>query len=200
MQGEGSGEDHRGRDRHRVRQNDPRPPSQAVDTIQQAAAAYKSRGSARITATGHTDTSGPDAYNMALSLRRANAVKNALVQQGVPATAIAVVGRGEQGLLVQTADGVREPQNRRVEIVMDGQVAGVPAIFRDPAAYCKALSDKWRQYRTSQVGTPEAAAIAKCDAGDYAAGIPTLEDGLIAAKIPLPAPGYRWPGRPIGPS
>ncbi|MDP2374972.1 OmpA family protein, partial [Reyranella sp.] len=123
--------------------------AQAQTTIQQAAQAYKTRGSARVTATGHTDTSGPEAYNMALSLRRANAVKNALVSEGVPATAIQVIGRGEQALLVQTGDGVREPQNRRVEIVMDGQVAGVPAIFRDPAAYCKALSDKWRQFRTS---------------------------------------------------
>ena len=67
---------------------------------------------------GHTDTSGPEAYNMALSLRRANAVKDALVRNGVPAQAITVIGRGEQGLLVQTADGVREPQNRRVEIVI----------------------------------------------------------------------------------
>ena len=92
--------------------------SQALNTIRQAAGAYKTKGSARITATGHTDTSGPEAYNMALSLRRANAVKDALVREGVPATAIAVVGRGEQGLLVQTPDGVREPQNRRVEIVI----------------------------------------------------------------------------------
>ena len=43
------------------------------------------RASARITATGHTDTSGPESYNMALSLRRANAVKDALVRDGVPA-------------------------------------------------------------------------------------------------------------------
>jgi len=91
---------------------------QALNTIRQAAGAYKTKGSARITATGHTDTSGPEAYNMALSLRRANTVKDALVREGVPATAIAVIGRGEQGLLVQTADGVREPQNRRVEIVI----------------------------------------------------------------------------------
>ncbi|MFO1084637.1 MAG: OmpA family protein [Reyranellaceae bacterium] len=91
---------------------------QALTTIGQAAAAYKAKGNARITATGHTDTSGPEAYNMALSLRRANAVKDALVRNGVPATAITVIGRGEQGLLVPTADGVREPQNRRVEIVI----------------------------------------------------------------------------------
>ena len=91
---------------------------QALATIGQAAQAFKAKGSARITATGHTDTSGPENYNMALSLRRANAVKDALVQNGVPATAIAVVGRGEQGLLVPTPDGVREPQNRRVEIVL----------------------------------------------------------------------------------
>jgi outer membrane protein OmpA-like peptidoglycan-associated protein len=91
---------------------------QALATIQQAAGVFKTKGNARITATGHTDTSGPEAYNMALSLRRANAVKDALVRNGVPAQAITVIGRGEQGLLVQTADGVREPQNRRVEIVI----------------------------------------------------------------------------------
>ena len=58
---------------------------QALNTIRQAAAAFKSKGNARITATGHTDTSGPESYNMALSLRRANAVKDALVREGVPA-------------------------------------------------------------------------------------------------------------------
>ena len=92
--------------------------AQALTTIKQAASAYKTKGNARITATGHTDTSGPEAYNMALSLRRANTVKDALVREGVPATAIAVIGRGEAGLLVKTGDNVREPQNRRVEIVI----------------------------------------------------------------------------------
>jgi outer membrane protein OmpA-like peptidoglycan-associated protein len=91
---------------------------QALTTIRQAANAYKQKGNARVTATGHTDTSGTEAYNMALSLRRANAVKDALVREGVPATNISVVGRGEQGLLVQTGPNVREPQNRRVEIVI----------------------------------------------------------------------------------
>ena len=92
--------------------------AQALATIKQAADAFRQKGNARITATGHTDTSGPESYNMALSLRRANAVKDALVREGVPAQAITVIGMGEKGLLVPTADGVREPQNRRVEIVI----------------------------------------------------------------------------------
>src|SRR5471032_3622707 len=71
--------------------------AQARSTIGQAANAWKSGGSPRITATGHTDTSGPNGYNMALSIRRANAVKSALVAQGVPAASIATVGSGEIG-------------------------------------------------------------------------------------------------------
>jgi hypothetical protein len=174
--------------------------AQAESTITQAANAFKSTGSARVTATGHTDKSGPENYNMALSLRRANTVKDSLVRNGVPASAISVIGKGESQPLVQTADGVREPQNRRVEIVIDGRQAATPAVFSDPKSYCKALSDKWREYRTGQVDNVTAAAIAKCDAGDYNAGIPVLEDALIGVKIPLPAPGYRWPGRPYTPA
>jgi outer membrane protein OmpA-like peptidoglycan-associated protein/opacity protein-like surface antigen len=91
---------------------------QALNTIRQAADQFKATGKARITATGHADRSGPEDYNMALSLRRANAVKDALVRDGVPATAISVIGKGETQPLVPTADGVREPQNRRVEVVL----------------------------------------------------------------------------------
>jgi OOP family OmpA-OmpF porin len=91
---------------------------QALNTIKQAADAFKATGKARITATGHADRSGPEDYNMALSLRRANAVKDALVRDGVPPMAISVIGKGETQPLVPTADGVREPQNRRVEIVL----------------------------------------------------------------------------------
>jgi outer membrane protein OmpA-like peptidoglycan-associated protein len=92
--------------------------AQALNTIKQVADAYKTKGSARVTATGHTDRSGPENYNMALSLRRANTVKDALVRDGVPGGSIVVVGKGEAQPLVQTPDGVREPQNRRVEIVI----------------------------------------------------------------------------------
>ena len=86
--------------------------------IIQAAEDYRRTGTARITATGHTDTSGSAAYNLELSQRRAEAVASELVRQGVPATDIVTIGRGEEDLLVPTADGVREPRNRRVEIVI----------------------------------------------------------------------------------
>jgi OOP family OmpA-OmpF porin len=88
---------------------------QAPHAIQQAASWYKA---GVITVTGHTDRSGPASYNMALSLRRANAVKEALVHDGVPASAIKVIGKGETQPLLPTDDGVREPQNRRVEIMV----------------------------------------------------------------------------------
>jgi OmpA-OmpF porin, OOP family len=90
----------------------------ARQTIQQAAAAFKSQGSTRIDLTGHTDTVGTAAYNMKLSVRRAEAVKKMLVEMGIPADQISVVGKGKTDLLVQTPDGVREPKNRRVEIVL----------------------------------------------------------------------------------
>jgi hypothetical protein len=167
---------------------------QAVATISQAAAAYKTAGSARLTNVGNADTSGSPDYNMALSLRRAEAVRRALIQNGVPAEAIDTSGRGETNLLVATGDNVREPQNRRVEVAGLQRQAS-QEIFRDPRAYCQALMDKWRQYRNSQVDMVEAAAIAQCEAGNYQAGIPVLEDALITARMPLPAPGYRWPGR-----
>jgi len=90
----------------------------AATTIRQAAADAKAGRKTSIGVTGHADRSGSDAYNMALSMRRANAVKDALVREGIPASGITVVGKGESSPLVQTADGVREPQNRRVEIVL----------------------------------------------------------------------------------
>jgi OOP family OmpA-OmpF porin len=67
--------------------------------------------------TGYTDTVGSDAYNLRLSRRRAEAVSAELQAQGVPANEIAIYAKGKHDLLVPTADGVREPQNRRVQIV-----------------------------------------------------------------------------------
>ena len=72
----------------------------------------------RIEVSGHTDRSGAPAYNQNLSVRRAQNVANELVRLGVPRSAITIQGFGESRPLVPTADGVREPQNRRVEIVL----------------------------------------------------------------------------------
>jgi hypothetical protein len=155
----------------------------SLNVISQAAGAFKSKAGARITATGHTDTTGSDAYNMALSLRRANAVKDALVREGVPATAITVVGRGKSGLLVQTGDGVREPQNRRVEIAIAG---GGPGYSMSDQEYCRMLAQKWREYTRTQPAGPAPQAIAQCDAGDYANGIPALQKVLTDARVPYP--------------
>ena len=68
--------------------------------------------------TGHTDTVGTESYNLALSLRRANAVKDALVAGGISPNAISVAGRGKSDPAVPTADQVREQANRRAEIVI----------------------------------------------------------------------------------
>lgn len=90
----------------------------AAETIAKAAAAAKSGESANITVVGHTDTVGSVKYNQALSERRASAVKEQLVADGVPTGEIATSGVGKSELLVATKDGVREPQNRRAEITI----------------------------------------------------------------------------------
>ncbi len=86
--------------------------------IERAARVYREQGLARINANGHADRSGSDAYNEALAMRRAQAVRDALIAEGVPAGRITIRSLGETSPLVGTDDGVREWQNRRVEIVL----------------------------------------------------------------------------------
>jgi len=90
----------------------------AAKIIQQAAASSKNGNITRINLTGHTDAAGRDDYNQALSERRADAVKAELVRDGVPSNEINSTGVGKAGQLVPTADGVREPQNRRTGIIL----------------------------------------------------------------------------------
>ncbi len=72
----------------------------------------------QIEVNGYTDTSGTPKYNQGLSIRRAKTVAAELVKDGVPSSAISIQGFGETHLLVPTGPGVREPQNRRVEIII----------------------------------------------------------------------------------
>jgi OOP family OmpA-OmpF porin len=91
---------------------------EGMGIIQQAADAHKAGASVQIQVTGYTDRSGSPGYNQRLSERRANAVAKALASLGVPQDQMVVTGHGENDNRVPTADGVREPQNRRVEITL----------------------------------------------------------------------------------
>lgn len=87
--------------------------------------------------TGHADRAGPETYNLALSMRRAAAVKSALVERGVDPGKIRVRAAGEIEPLVQTKDGMREPKNRRVEIRLrprTDKIAALPAGETNTAA------------------------------------------------------------------
>jgi outer membrane protein OmpA-like peptidoglycan-associated protein len=90
----------------------------ARQIIAQAAQATTRVQVTRIQVNGYTDLSGTARYNMGLSIRRAQNVANELVRDGVPRGAISIQGFGKTHPLVPTADGVREPQNRRVEIIL----------------------------------------------------------------------------------
>ena len=85
--------------------------------IELAAQQYKAGGSVKIQVNGYTDTTGSFAYNQRLSERRANAVASRLAALGVAKSDMAVAGHSFNDLRVPTPPGVREPQNRRVEIV-----------------------------------------------------------------------------------
>lgn len=86
-----------------------------LDTI---VAAYARSPDVRIELSGHADRSGPPAPNVRASRARAEAVAAFLAARGVPGAAMTIVSHGETRPLVPTQDGVREPHNRRVEIVM----------------------------------------------------------------------------------
>ena len=90
----------------------------ARQIIAEAAQASTCVQTTRIEVSGYTDSSGTARYNQGLSVRRAEAVQMELVRDGVAREAISVQGYGDSRPLVPTAQGVREPQNRRVEIVL----------------------------------------------------------------------------------
>lgn len=94
---------------------------EAKKILASAADEFKRGGYVKIVVTGHTDTVGSNKYNQTLSEHRAAAVKAELDRLGVEAHLVKAVGAGKNGLLVPTADGVREAQNRRAEVVFDKQ-------------------------------------------------------------------------------
>lgn len=92
--------------------------AEAQAVIANAAAAARQVNATVILVTGNTDTTGSNPYNQALSERRAEAVKQALLQQGLSPNLIQTVGKGKTELAVPTPDEVKERLNRRAQIVI----------------------------------------------------------------------------------
>jgi outer membrane protein OmpA-like peptidoglycan-associated protein len=93
-------------------------PADARQTVQFVSQNAAPCGWRNFTVTGHADRSGSDAYNVGLSRRRADAVASLMSSMGIAQSAITTDAKGESQPRVPTADGVREPQNRRVEITV----------------------------------------------------------------------------------
>lgn len=87
-------------------------------TLQQAINTARAGGQTHIAVVGHTDTVGSQRYNLRLSKKRANVVKDALVDMGARRGAIAATGVGKTDLAVPTDDGVREAKNRRAVVTL----------------------------------------------------------------------------------
>jgi len=160
-------------------------PEQA--TIQQAAAAYRSRSGASIMLTGHTDTTGSPAFNQVLSQRRVNAVTAGLVAAGVPATAITgTSATGETNPPVATGDNVSDQKNRSVEIT----VTQAPGPMTTDAQYCAMLAPKVRDVARGADPTGDLGrALSNCQngVGDY--GIPFMTKYLADNRVPVPQRG-----------
>jgi OOP family OmpA-OmpF porin len=95
----------------------------AQSRVQKLAARARHLDVPRITVLGHADSSGGAAHNLALSLRRADAVRRALIHAGVPRGQVAVAASGERRLRIATGDNAREARNRRVDILFQAATA-----------------------------------------------------------------------------
>ncbi len=93
-------------------------PAAAGEALTALIDAAKSGGAPQITVVGHADRSGGEAYNQGLSMRRAEAIKAALVTAGIDGARIMLEAAGETAPATVTPDGVREPANRRAEILL----------------------------------------------------------------------------------
>lgn len=91
----------------------------AVDELERAASSYKERRDCciKLVISGHTDRAGSAASNQELSVKRAEVARAYLISKGLPQEAMTMVALGEAAPAIQTADGVANPLNRRVEIL-----------------------------------------------------------------------------------
>jgi outer membrane protein OmpA-like peptidoglycan-associated protein len=92
--------------------------SVSMALLPQIAAAIEKRNATYVSIFGHSDRVGSAEYNIQLSTKRAMAVKGLLSDQGVVVENMEIASHGEGNPLIKTPDGVAEPQNRRVEVVV----------------------------------------------------------------------------------
>ena len=149
--------------------------------LDEAVTAYQRARPKRVDVAGHTDRSGPAGVNLAASRRRAAAVKSYLTEHGIPAAAITLSAFGESRPIVPTEDGVREMQNRRVEItfasVTYAAEPSVPLIGADGRQLGKAsLSSGSMTVAVSALAPGlhglHLHAVGRCDAPDFASAGP----------------------------
>jgi len=88
----------------------------AQSVVAEAVRVARTSGMVKVQIAGHTDTVGPDDYNMKLSLARAIAVKDEMIQLGMDGISVGIEGKGYHEPLVATGPNIREPQNRRAVI------------------------------------------------------------------------------------
>lgn len=91
---------------------------EAKDLVLQAVGLAKTRPHVFIMIAGHADAVGSDEVNDRISRRRAEVVRNLVIEQGLPPRAIAASSHGKRNPLVPTKDGVAEPRNRRVTLIL----------------------------------------------------------------------------------
>ena len=89
-----------------------------MSRIPEVLAEIKTRSQVQVEVIGHTDRRGAHEMNVELSKRRAEAVRQLLIRDGLPESAIFSIGRGEVDPLIPTEDDVPEPRNRRVEVTV----------------------------------------------------------------------------------
>lgn len=88
--------------------------------LKEWAAFIKGKDGVSVEITGHTDSTGPAAYNKELSIKRAQAVADYFIQQGVSAEKLKVIGMGEEQPVASNATPQGQKENRRVEIKFSG--------------------------------------------------------------------------------
>ena len=90
----------------------------SLGQLDEIATASRQRMAVRVTISGHTDAVGSDRLNDALARARADEVRQQLLQRRVPAALISTSSHGKGNPLIATPDGVAEPRNRRVVVIV----------------------------------------------------------------------------------